>query len=140
MKLVYIELILILGFMFFTYIRPTVVKSTSSEFLKIILFSLPNLFEAIVGTLMLTGVGLLINNSLGLKNQIRPKTIYTIAVVLAGIYVSAQELKIHNLGGNNVYDSNDLLFSFIGLIIGYSMVVWIQPVINNEDETETLIE
>jgi hypothetical protein len=126
-KLVWLELIIIIIFIFFKLIRPTVLNSKSSEFFKLILLSLPNFFEAVIGTLTLTGIGLIINDKLSRKYQIRSRLIYILAAVLAGIYVSAQELKIHNLGGNNVFDVNDLLFSFIGLIIGYLIVLLINP-------------
>ena len=35
---------------------------------------------------------------------------------MATIYVISQELKFHNLGGNNVYDPYDLIASITGLI------------------------
>lgn len=134
MKLARVELIIIPIFIFFKVIRPSVLKSSSPAFFKLVLLSLPNFFEAIIGTLTLTGIGLLINDRLRERHQIRPKLIYLLAVVLAGIYVSTQELKIHNLGGNNVFDRNDLLFSFIGLIIGYWIVLRIKPIINIDSQ------
>ena len=136
MKLARVELIIIPIFIFFKFIRPSVLNSSSPQFFKVALLSLPNFFEAIIGTLTLTGIGLLINDSLSERHQIKPKLIYLLAVVLAGIYVSTQELKIHNLGGNNVYDRNDLIFSFIGLMIGYWIVVWIKPIVNIDSENK----
>lgn len=132
LKLARVELIIIPIFIFFKFIRPSVLKSESPEFFKITLLSLPNFFEAIIGTLTLTGIGLIVNDKLNKKYKIRPRMIYILAVILAGIYVSTQELKIHNLGGNNVFDLNDLIFSFIGLTIGYWIVIWIKPNITNE--------
>ena len=134
MKLARVELIIIPIFIFFKFIRPSVLKSESPEIFKIALLSLPNFFEAIIGTLTLTGIGLVVNDKLNKKYQIRPRLIYILAVTLAGIYVSTQELKIHNLGGNNVYDVNDLIFSFIGLIIGYWIVFRIKPIIIDRAE------
>ncbi len=128
-RLAHIELIIIPIFIFFKFIRPSVLKSSSPEFFKLILLSLPNFFEAIIGTLTLTGIGLLINDRLTERHQINQRLIYLLAVILAGIYVSTQELKIHNLGGNNVYDRNDLIFSFIGLLLGYWIVKKIKPII-----------
>jgi len=130
MKLARIELLIIPIFAFFKLIRPSVLKSSSPEFFKLALLSLPNFFEAIIGTLTLTGVGLLINDRVKEQYQITPKFIYLLAVIFAGIYVSTQELKLHNLGGNNVFDRNDLIFSFIGLIIAYLIVMRIKPIIN----------
>ena len=132
LKLARIQLIVIPIFAVLKYIRPVVVRNTSSEILKITLFSLPNFFEAVIGTLTLSGLGLLINDRLNIKHQLSEKSIYIIAVILAGIYVSTQELKIHNLGGNNVFDINDLLFSFIGLAVGYCIVIRIKPKIQKE--------
>jgi len=60
-KLARVELILVPIFIFFKYIRRNVLENTSSEFFKIVLLSLPNFFEAIIGTLTLTG-GILLNN------------------------------------------------------------------------------
>lgn len=134
MKLARVELIIIPIFIFFKFIRPSVLRSSSPEFFKIALLSLPNFFEAVIGTLTLTGIGLLINDRLSERHQIKPKLIYLLAVILAGIYVSTQELKIHNLGGSNVFDRNDLVFSFIGLIIGYWIVIRIKPIINIDSQ------
>jgi hypothetical protein len=50
--------------------------------------------------------------------------LYLLAVTFAGIYVITQELKIHNLGGQNIYDPNDVVFSILGLIIGFSIVLY----------------
>ena len=130
MKLARVELIIIPIFIFFKLIRPSILKSSSPEFIKVVLLSLPNFFEAIIGTLTLTGIGLLINDRISEGHQVRPKIVYILAVILAGTYVITQELKIHNLGGNNVFDRNDLIFSFIGLIIGYLIVIRIRPSIN----------
>lgn len=134
MKLARIELLIIPIFVFFKYIRPKILTETSPDFLKITLYSLPNFFEAVVGTLTLTGVGLMINDRLNEQYQTKPKVIYIMAVLLAGIFVSTQELKIHNLGGNNVFDKNDLIFSFIGLIIGYWIILRIKPRIVNKSD------
>jgi hypothetical protein len=117
-------------------VEPSVLKSTSPEFFKIALLSLPNFFEAIIGTLTLTGIGLIINDKRRKQYQIDSKLIYLLAVIFAGIYVSTQELKIHNLGGNNVFDKNDLIFSFIGLTIGYLIVMWIKPIIISKKESQ----
>ncbi|MDT0554468.1 hypothetical protein [Patiriisocius hiemis] len=140
MKLARVELIIIPIFILLKYIRPSILESESPEFFKLILLSIPNFFEAIIGTLTLTGIGLIINDKLKVKHQLKSKFIYIIALVLTGIYVSTQELKIHNLGGNNVFDKNDLIFSFIGLIIGYWIIMRIKPIINNQTKTESPLE
>ncbi|MEM7574511.1 MAG: hypothetical protein AAF433_16525 [Bacteroidota bacterium] len=68
-------------------------------------------------------LGLYCNRRLKLSNQ----NIYLLAVLLAAIYVTTQELKIHNLGGANIYDPNDLIFSGIGLLTGAFLVFRLQP-------------
>lgn len=132
MKLARVELIIIPIFIFFKYIRPAVLKSESPEFFKIVLLSLPNFFEAIIGTLTLTGALLIINNWLNKTHQRKLKIIYIIAVVLTGILVISQELNIINIRTNTTMDQNDLIFSTIGLIIGYLIVLRIKPRIINE--------
>ena len=127
MKLARVELTIIPIFIFFKYIRPNVLENTSSEFFKIAVLSLPNFFEAIIGTLTLTGVILLINDQLNKKHQIRPRIIYIIAVVLAGVFVISQELNIINIRTKTTIDPNDVIFSVIGLFIGYSIIAFIQP-------------
>ena len=127
MKLAHLELIIIPIFIFFKYIRPYVLQNTSSEFFKITVLSLPNFFEAIIGTLTLTGVILLINDQLNKKYQIRPKTIYIIAIVLAGVLVVSQELNIINIRTNTTKDPNDVIFSIFGLVVGFSIIVYIKP-------------
>ena len=135
LKLARIQIVVILLFVFFKFIRPPVLESNSSEWIKIALLSLPNFFESIVGILILTGIGLYLNHKvLSLNKQVKPTMIYVLALALAGIYVITQELKIHNLGGNNVYDKNDLIFSIIGLLIGFLIVIVIKPRINRATE------
>ena len=136
MKLARIELIIIPVFIFFKYIRPDVLKSEAPNFFKMMLLSLPNFFEAIIGTLTLTVVILLVNDKLNERHQIRLKIVYFIAVVLAGVYVILQELNIINIRTNTTMDLNDVLFSIIGLVIGYSIIVFVQPKIHLEKQTK----
>lgn len=127
-KLVRLQILLTVLFIFFKAIRPSVLNSKAPEWFKITLLSLPNFFEAFIGTLILTGIGLYLNvKLLSKQKQINRKIIYLLAPILGGVYVITQELKIHNLGGNNVYDVNDLIFSVIGLVIGYLFVIFMDP-------------
>jgi len=48
--------------------------------------------------------------------------IHILAVSIAAIYVISQELKFHNLGGNNVYDLYDVIASLIGLVITFVII------------------
>lgn len=128
-KLARIQMVFILLFAFFKFIRPTVLVRNAPEIFKIILLSLPNFFEGVIGTLVLTAIGLYLNARV-LTKQIKRQLIYIIATILATIYVITQELKIHNLGGNNVFDINDIIFSIIGLAVGFTMIMIMKPKID----------
>jgi hypothetical protein len=105
------------------YLRPWLLQNISHDFLLIVAYSIPNLIEAIIGTLILTGI--LLQTRQYFKEQIgfiKDTYIYQIAVIIAAIYVISQELKFHNLGGNNVYDLYDLVASIIGLIATFTVI------------------
>lgn len=131
LKLARIQVLFIIVFVFFKLIRPSVLKSASPEFLKKILLSLPNFFQSVIGVLILTGIGLILNSRLNKKKQVRHKLIYLLAVIIAAIYVITQELNIYNIRGNNTLDYNDLIFSCIGLLIGYWIILYKKPRIHN---------
>jgi len=103
-------------------VRPWVIDQDKSDFLKIIVFSLPNFIEAIVGTFLITGIV----SYLRIKNHFMRKWkdlfIYLSASLMAGVYVILQELKIHNLGGRNTYDPNDLYASIIGILFVFMVL------------------
>ena len=99
------------------YLRPWVLENELSGFILLLVYSIPNLLEAIIGTLLLTGILFQLRQSYNEKiGNIKDINIRVLAVALATIYVISQELKLHNLGGNNVYDPYDLLASITGLI------------------------
>ena len=105
------------------YIRPWILEHKSPDILLIVTYSIPNLIEAIIGTLLLTGILLQIRQYFNKKfGSIKDIAIHIIAVIIAGIYVISQELKFHNLGGNNVYDPYDLVASLIGLILTFGII------------------
>lgn len=122
-KMVRIQILITVLFIFFKLIRPHVLRSEAHDFLKMFLLSFPNFCEGVIGVLVLTGVGIYLNKHIRIKNFY----IYIIAIILTSIYVITQELKIHNLGGENVYDPNDLIFSIIGILIGTMTVFGIKP-------------
>jgi len=105
------------------YLRPWVLEKGLPEFFKIFVLSVPNLAEAIVGTLLLTGIlyqtRLYFNKRLG---NFKDTYIHIAAVGIAGIYGVSQEYKLHNIGGNNVYDLNDVIASVIGLVIAFGFI------------------
>ena len=98
------------------YFRPWILDNESIELLLIVTYSIPNLIEAIIGTLILTGILLQTRQYFRERiGYIKDIYIHTIALSIAAFYVISQELKFHNIGGNNVYDPYDLIASIIGL-------------------------
>lgn len=112
-------------FVFFKAIRSNVLASNPPEFVQVFLLSFPNFCEGVVGVLTLTMLGLYFNKKLKISNEI----IYATATILAAIFVITQEMKIHNLGGNNVYDPNDVVFSIVGLFVGFIIIKRMKPTI-----------
>lgn len=134
LKIARIQIMIIVLFAIFKLIRPAVLASNTSEIIKMILLSLPNFFEGVIGVLIVTGIGLYLNNKiLSTKKQLQPKFIYILAVIVASFYVITQEFKLHNLGGKNVFDINDVFFSIIGLITGFSIIIYMKPKIYNDN-------
>ncbi len=132
-NLVRIQLGVVLLFIVMKGIRSSVLQSTSPNFLKVFLLSFPNFCEAIVGVLTLTGVGLYVNNKLVKPaKRIKEKTIYGVATVMTAIYVILQEFKFHNLGGTNVYDPMDVVFSVAGLMVGFGAMLYLKPAVAEE--------
>jgi len=98
-------------------------KNELPEFFQIIVLSIPNLIEAIVGTLISIGVLFQLRQYIGMEvGNFNDKIVYLAAVSIAGLYVISQEFKFHNLGGNNVYDPYDVYASIIGLILTLGLV------------------
>ena len=130
LKLARVQIICIVLFFFGkAMIRPYVLKNDFPNYADIVVLSLPNFFEGVIGMMTVTMLGLY--SSHALKISIRNKWIYFLALILASIYVITQELKIHNIGGNNVYDPNDVVFSIIGLLTGYGIILLIHPTIKD---------
>jgi len=53
---------------------------------------------------------------------IKDISIHILAVSIASIYTISQELKFHDLVGNNVYDPYDIIASIIGLIMTFGII------------------
>lgn len=89
----------------------------------IVTYSIPNLIEVIIGTLILTGILLQTRQYFKEKiGSIKDIYIHIMAVSIAGFYVISQELTFHNIGGNNVYDPYDLIASIIGLVGTFGII------------------
>ena len=117
------------------FLRPYILENDFPEFLNIFVLSFPNLCEALIGGLLLTNIGLFAKNKfLKTLSNITENYVYLFAVLVTAMYILLQEFKIHNLGGNNVYDPFDVLFSVIRLII-VSFILWyLKPAISFEEK------
>ena len=81
-----------------------------------------------MGTILLGYMGLVLkHHRFPFLAEIKNATIYVIATFLAAIYVILQEFKIHNLGGRNIYDPYDVIFSVLGLIAAYLLLLFLKP-------------
>jgi hypothetical protein len=105
------------------YVRPFVLENDFPDIFPIVVLSLPNFCEAVMGTLLLTGILLQMRQILGDKlKPFKTTYVFSTALMLASIYVISQEFKLHNIGGNNVYDPYDLVASIIGLTLTYMII------------------
>ena len=109
-------------------LRPYILTNNFPKFLETFVLSFPNFCEAMVGSIVLVNLGLYGNRRL-LKAPARLKEdiIYKLAVLIAAIYVLLQEFKVHNLGGRNTYDPDDVVFSVIGLVAAYLLFHYVKP-------------
>ena len=99
------------------WLRPWVREHVDSSLLLIVVNSLPNFVEAVIGTVALAGIGLVLRTRFPQHlSKFSDRVIYAIATIMASIYVISQELNFHSLGGNNTYDPYDLVASVIGLV------------------------
>ncbi len=100
------------------FVRDRVRANIDSGPILILVNSLPNLVEAITGTIVLAGMMITIKEySTGFFRRLSDARVYLIAMLLAALFVVPQELNWINLDGNSVYDVYDLAASLIGLII-----------------------
>lgn len=99
-------------------VRPWIIESNVQGLILLFSYSIPNFIEAVMGVFILTGF-LTYYGSHMFKNS---TVLQITSVSLAGVYVITQELKIHNLGGNNIYDPYDLAASIIGLLFSFLLI------------------
>lgn len=104
-------------------LRPWILENDVTGIFLIFTNSLPNMIEGIFGTLILSGIlslaRLYFKKNLGI---IKDTYLYISAVLIASVYVISQELKFHNLGGNNVYDFYDIIASIIGIAMTFIII------------------
>ena len=99
------------------FLRSWVLRHVESGPLVVLVNSLPNLVEAVVGTIMLAGMLMsLRDNSKDLTRWLSDGRLYFGATILAATFVVPQELNWINLDGNSVYDHYDMAASILGLI------------------------
>ncbi|MCG8332439.1 MAG: hypothetical protein MI974_32435 [Chitinophagales bacterium] len=105
------------------WIRPWILARDVPDFIKVFVLSVPNFIEAIVGTIVVTGLLFraqqYFNKQLG---KYKATHVYLTAVSIAACYVLTQEYKIHNLGGNNVFDIYDVIASILGLVVTFGVI------------------
>lgn len=105
------------------YLRPWVLNNKFPDIFPLIVLSIQNLLEAIVGTFILTGILFQLRQMFHKKiGKITNTYIHLIAVAIAAIYVISQKLKFHNLGGINIFDFFDIVASIIGLVTAFGLM------------------
>lgn len=110
------------------WVRPFILENDFSAPFRTFVLSYPNFCEAVVGTILLGYLGLVVkHHGPQILGRIKNGSIYIIATLLAAIYVITQEFKIHDLGGRNIYDPNDVIFSVLGLITAYVLLIRLKP-------------
>ncbi|MEQ9090178.1 MAG: hypothetical protein RIE52_03765 [Balneola sp.] len=112
--------------LFFTlkiWFRPWIREQEGFEYLKLIANSFPNYVEAYLGTFTIVAFLTIAKlKNISWIKDLSNITIYTLSTIFTGLFVITQEMKIHNLGGENIYDFNDVIASIIGLIIVFTML------------------
>lgn len=104
-------------------IRPFVLARELPEIFTVVVFSLPNACEAIMGLSCVAGILLYFKHrSSSGFGQISDGVVYLIALVLASAYVITQEFNLHHLGGENTYDPYDVVASVLGLLTTYLVI------------------
>lgn len=124
-KLGWLQLLVILLFLVFRWIRVAVHPKEPLTLFELFLLSFPNFCESVVGVLLLTCLGLFINQYL----QWNTKLVYGLAALCAGIFVLFHEIPPSFAGGANIYDPNDILFSIMGTLLGAFAVFRLRPVV-----------
>lgn len=100
------------------WIRPWVWDNDFHPIWEIVVNSFPNFLEALVGTILLTSFSFRIRERYPqYLGRWKDAHLFLLVGVVAAVYVITQEFKIHNIGGNNVYDPYDVGASVIGLVL-----------------------
>jgi len=98
-------------------IRPWILETDASGLIVVVVNSLPNFVEAILGTVLLAGVLFSLRRRSNLEVlQTEDSKLFLAVLVIAGVFTIAQELNWFNHRPDNVIDPFDFLASFVGLI------------------------
>jgi len=104
-------------------VRPWVLENVANGPVTVVVNSLPNLVEAIVGTIMIAGILLDIwRRVVGPRVYSDCKTVYAVATVTAGMFVISSEVNWIRFRGPNVCDPYDLAASVFGLFLIYFLL------------------
>lgn len=132
--LIALEFVVLISFILLKFIiRPYVLKQAPGGIAEVFVLSYPNFCEAVVGAIVI----LLLLFTLQRRTwSIRPEPnqAYLLSLGLTGVYTISQEYKIHNLGGENVFDIYDVYFSVAGLIFAAAVFFYLRPRIMNTTE------
>jgi hypothetical protein len=105
-------------------LRPLLSDAEIPSWLEVVLYSSPNLIEAVMGTTTVAVLLLLARQRLGGRwAEVSDLVVYSVAAVLAGTWVLTQEFKLHDLGGRNVYDPLDAVASAVGVALMWLIFV-----------------
>ena len=99
-------------------IRPWVLETVEAGPAVVLVDSLPNLIEAVVGTVLVAGFLLTLRErSARSASQITESRLYLLASAMAGVFVVSQELNWFVLLRHNIYDPFDVTASILGLVV-----------------------
>jgi len=118
-------------------VRPWVLENAVYGSVTIVVNSLPNLVEAILGTILIAGFLLDIRRRVvGPVSYSDCTTVYAVATVIAGLFVILSEVNWIRLRGPNVYDPNDVAASVVGLCLIYFLLTRFGLFYEREAESE----
>ncbi len=123
-----VQLITVLIFFVLKQLRPMLAEALPNPVFEIFLYSFPNFAEGVVGFLIVAMLLTMITANGG--KAARLLTFHRICIgafLAAAIYVIAQEVGLHDLGGAQVYDPYDVGFSIAGLLVGLAVFVRLAP-------------
>ena len=104
-------------------VRPWVLQNADHGIILILVNSLPNLVEAITGTVTIAGFLLVARRpTISPSFLSNDSTVYVLATVIAGLFVFSSELNWIQFRGPNVRDNYDLAASALGLISIYYLM------------------